>query len=83
MATPSAAGKYSAQPSQSHSDRALINLPMPRSPLIGRDSELATLRAMLQRDDISHITLTGTGGSGKTHLALHLATRVSQEFPGV
>ncbi|MGO9763863.1 MAG: helix-turn-helix transcriptional regulator [Solirubrobacteraceae bacterium] len=45
-----------------------------QGPLIGRESELAELRAML--DAARLLTVTGAGGCGKTHLALELA-RVS------
>src|SRR4051794_485831 len=51
-------------------------LPMALSPLIGRETMLASLRAVLLSDDIRLVTLLGPGGSGKTRLALSLAEEV-------
>src|SRR5262249_29256640 len=56
------------------------NLPSLRDRLIGREQELVTARARLLRDDVGLLTLTGPGGSGKTRLALQLATEVLDEF---
>ena len=47
------------------------NLPTPSSPLIGRVDERAAVLALL--DDARLVTLTGSGGSGKTRLALDVA----------
>jgi predicted ATPase/DNA-binding CsgD family transcriptional regulator len=44
-------------------------------PLIGRESELAALGGMLTSTRV--LTVTGTGGCGKTRLALELAKRVA------
>jgi predicted ATPase/class 3 adenylate cyclase len=56
------------------------NLPLPPTPLIGRETELATLRAWLLQEGVSLLTLTGTGGSGKTRLALQLAIDLQDQF---
>jgi transcriptional regulator with XRE-family HTH domain len=44
------------------------------TPLFGRDLVLESLTAVLQRPAVRLLTLTGTGGVGKTRLALALAT---------
>jgi predicted ATPase/class 3 adenylate cyclase/DNA-binding CsgD family transcriptional regulator len=47
------------------------NLSTPTTAIIGRDAELAAVAALLTRERL--VTLTGSGGCGKTTLALHAA----------
>ncbi|HYF65643.1 MAG TPA: winged helix-turn-helix domain-containing protein, partial [Herpetosiphonaceae bacterium] len=56
---------------------------LPLTSLIGRDHELAQIEALLASPDARLITLTGTGGAGKTCLAAHLAARQGGVGDGV
>ncbi|MDQ4099248.1 MAG: tetratricopeptide repeat protein, partial [Chloroflexota bacterium] len=56
------------------------NLPVQPTPLVGRDAILAELEALLTRDDVRLITLTGMGGTGKTRLGLQVAAEVLEAF---
>lgn len=57
------------------------NLPLQQTPLTGRRNELANAQRVLLRADVRVLTLTGTGGTGKTRLALQLAADVLDCFP--
>jgi non-specific serine/threonine protein kinase len=57
------------------------NVPAPLSPLVGREREAAAITALLRRQDVRLVTLTGPGGVGKTRLALRVATEVADAFP--
>jgi predicted ATPase/serine/threonine protein kinase len=56
------------------------NLPSQRTVFIGREPELATIRDLLQNPGLRLLTLTGTGGTGKTRLALKAAADLSDAF---
>jgi predicted ATPase/class 3 adenylate cyclase len=57
------------------------NLPAIPAPLVGRLRELELVAALLARGDTRLITLTGTGGAGKSRLALEAARNALREFP--
>jgi predicted ATPase/DNA-binding SARP family transcriptional activator/Tfp pilus assembly protein PilF len=52
-------------------------LPTPPTPFVGRKHELDELAALLGREDVRLLTLTGTGGIGKTRLALEATRRAA------
>jgi non-specific serine/threonine protein kinase len=55
------------------------NLPRLLSSFVGRERELREVGEMLRRSPL--LTLAGTGGVGKTRLALELAVRHVMEYP--
>ena len=57
-------------------------LPVSRTPLIGREAEVAAVCSLLLRDEVRLVTLTGTGGTGKTRLALQVAGEIDPAFRG-
>src|SRR5262249_54293554 len=56
-----------------------LHLPHPLTKLIGRDRERAALQSLLKSTRL--ITLTGTGGIGKTRLAIGVAEQAAATYP--
>jgi class 3 adenylate cyclase len=56
------------------------NLPLQTTPLLGRDREVRAVAALLLRDDVRLVTLTGPGGTGKTRLGLQVAADLLDRF---
>jgi len=57
------------------------NLLAQLTPLVGRTQERHFLQNLLRRPDARLVTLTGTGGIGKTRLALQVAADLFMSFP--
>lgn len=57
------------------------NLPLQLTNFLGRGAELVELKTLLGRGRL--LTLVGTGGIGKTRLAIELATEVLEDFAHV
>jgi predicted ATPase/DNA-binding SARP family transcriptional activator len=53
--------------------------PMPASPLIGRQPDLDALQKRLREKTCRLLTILGSGGCGKTHLALALAAEIEKQ----
>src|SRR5207248_1283017 len=70
----------SASPAQDR-HASTHNLPAPLTPLLGREQDVGAACTLLRRPDVRLVTLTGTGGVGKTRLATAVATEVLADFP--
>jgi predicted ATPase len=57
------------------------NLPVPSTAFLGREREVAEVAELLTQEGMRLLTLTGTGGTGKTRLALQAAAEASDSFP--
>jgi predicted ATPase/DNA-binding CsgD family transcriptional regulator len=66
------AGRRSGSPPQN-------NLPLQLTSFVGREREVAALEALLTTE-ARLLTLTGSGGSGKTRLALAVSSRLTERF---
>jgi DNA-binding SARP family transcriptional activator/predicted ATPase len=58
---------------------AVPSLPMPLTPFVGRDAELAAIKSCLEHPACRLLTLIGPGGSGKTRLALEAASELTSQ----
>jgi predicted ATPase/serine/threonine protein kinase/DNA-binding CsgD family transcriptional regulator len=56
------------------------NLPSQLTRLVGREQEIRAVCSLLQRPEVRLVTLTGTGGVGKTRLGLQVATDLLDDF---
>lgn len=56
-------------------------LPVPLTPIIGREDEVGTLVALLGDPSVRLVTLVGPGGIGKTRLALAVAEALNGSGP--
>ena len=80
------AALFAAVPKQGSADVPLTpapatgsNLPMPSTSLLGRERELGEISTFLR--EVRLLTLTGTGGVGKTRLAIEAARDAAGLFP--
>lgn len=69
-----------AGPAAGKREKKLVDLPTPRTSLIGREREVAEAVQFLNQPDVRLLTLTGAGGAGKTRLAIAVATTIAPKF---
>jgi predicted ATPase/DNA-binding XRE family transcriptional regulator len=67
-------------PSNHSSVHPKNQIPKPLDPLVGREFELAEISRLLLDPNCHMLTLTGTGGIGKTRLALEAALQGQESF---
>jgi predicted ATPase len=55
-------------------------LPVPITPLLGREREVAAVEDLVVKEGVRLVTVTGPGGVGKTRLAVEAAQRLDPDF---
>ena len=55
-------------------------LPVPATPLVGRDDDAAAVSDLVRAEGVRLVTLTGPGGVGKSRLAVEVAQRLGAGF---
>ena len=71
-------GSVVRHPAASEGGRPPNNLPLQLSSFVGRDREVAEIESLFSEHRL--LTLTGPGGSGKTRLALAVASEVLDAY---
>ncbi len=61
-------------------DEVSNNLPVQPTPFIGREKEVEAVSALLRREAVRLVTLTGPGGTGKTRLAVQVGGQLLLDF---
>jgi len=56
------------------------NLPVQRTPIVGRAREISAIKGKFGSGNTGLVTLTGPGGTGKTRLALELGKELQNQF---
>ena len=69
------------EPAGSDADQLPGRLPVPPTPLIGREADVNACCELLKRADIRLVTVTGLGGVGKTRVAVAVAHQLTRHFP--
>jgi predicted ATPase len=74
--------RFEGTPSRSGAEEASLAgaVPVPATPLVGRDHEAATVGDLVQDEGVRLVTLTGPGGVGKSRLAVEVARRLGPGF---
>ncbi len=70
---------YPSEPLDRPAKQALSNLPIPLTSLVGREKERSEVVSLINTHRL--VTLTGSGGVGKTRLALEIGQELSNTFP--
>jgi non-specific serine/threonine protein kinase len=74
-----AAPAETPDPAQPRRDLQIHNLPIQHTRFIGREPEIAQVKNLLSGTKL--LTLTGSGGCGKTRLALQVAAEAAVAYP--
>lgn len=69
-------------PATTSAQRTLYNVPSPSTSFVGREKEVAAIGDLLDQPDVRLLTLLGTGGVGKTRLALQVVGKIAPRFAG-
>ncbi len=80
---PAAASRVAGGSDEDPAERRRIEIPppAPTTPLIGREREATEIAGLLRAGE-RLVTLTGTGGTGKTRLCEETARRLGEDFEG-
>ena len=73
------AGLQTSFPALKTLDVSLTNLPTQLSTFIGREKEVEQIKKRLEKSRL--VTLTGSGGVGKTRLSIQVASELLSEYP--
>lgn len=77
----SAVNAASLTSTNSVGNRSKHHLPSILTTFVGRADETRAVTALLRRPHVRLVTLTGTGGVGKTRLAIAVANTMTDDFP--